>query len=639
MIQYTKTFARGIYPRKKLTVSQWADANRILSSKSSSEPGNWRTSRVPYTREIMDNLSASDPVQRIVLMFAAQSSKTEIALCWLGYIMEHAPAPTLVVVPTLEVRKRWVKQRLNPMLTETPVLAEIFDAKRSRDSSNAEDIKDFPGGVMVIGGANSPASLSSMPIRYVVCDEVDRFPWEAGEEGDPLGLIDERTKTFPRRKVLLVSTPTIKDSSRIEAEYLRSDQRRYHVPCPHCEEMQTLKWSNLKWDEAVTRAWYTCEHCGAEFDESSKTWILECGEWIAAYPGRSIRGYAINGLYSPNGLGFRWIEIVRQWLDTQGDQTKLKRFINTTLGEVWEDQSSKISASDMLQRIENIPQRTVPAGCLAFTAGVDTQDEWLAANLLGWGDGQLWIIEWHIIQGDTTRNETWDKLEAWLNTPLINQHGYPMLIDACAIDVRGHRGEQVKKFVARKTLKIPVFAVQGATTRMGKAISSTPSYPEKTLRGSIIRNSHALWNIGTEYCKDFIYSTIASDGNLPADERIIHFPQGLDESYFDGLLSETFNLELNRYVKKKGVKHQRNEPLDVFVYSWAIGHHKQVRIGMNMRGEPNPQYWERRRSMYEQVLPGLFSFGGNHPEKQDPSSAIQPLTPSGRISLGQWGRG
>ena len=346
-------------------------------------------------------------------MFAAQSSKTEIALCWLGYIMEHAPAPTLVVVPTLEVRKRWVKQRLNPMLTETPVLAEIFDAKRSRDSSNAEDIKDFPGGVMVIGGANSPASLSSMPIRYVVCDEVDRFPWEAGEEGDPLGLIDERTKTFPRRKVLLVSTPTIKDSSRIEAEYLRSDQRRYHVPCPHCEEMQTLKWSNLKWDEAVTRAWYTCEHCGAEFDESSKTWILECGEWIAAYPGRSIRGYAINGLYSPNGLGFRWIEIVRQWLDAQGDQTKLKRFINTTLGEVWEDQSSKISASDMLQRIENIPQRIVPAGCLAFTAGVDTQDEWLAVNLLGWGDGQLWIIEWHIIQGDTTRNETWDKLDKY----------------------------------------------------------------------------------------------------------------------------------------------------------------------------------------------------------------------------------
>lgn len=634
MKAHTHAFARAIYPRKKLTVSQWADANRILSSKSSSEPGNWRTSRVPYTREIMDILSISSNVQRIVLMFSAQSSKTEIGLCWLGYIMDHAPAPTLVVVPTLEVRKRWVKQRLNPMLTETPVLASIFDAKRSRDSSNAEDIKDFPGGLMVIGGANSPASLSSMPIRYVLCDEVDRFPWEAGDEGDPLGLIDERTKTFPRRKVLLVSTPTIKDSSRIETEYLRSDQRRYHVPCPHCDEMQTLKWSNLKWDAEITRAWYVCEHCGAEFDESSKAWMLEHGEWIPSHPGREIRGYAINGLYSPSGLGFRWIEIVRQWLDAQSDQTKLKRFINTTLGEVWEDQSAKLNAHDLTQRVEDRPQRTIPPGCLALTVGVDTQDQWLAVKLLGWGEGRLWIIEWHTIPGDTTRDETWDKLEAYLNTPLINQNSYPMRIDACAIDTRGHRGEQVKKFIGRRSLKIPAFAVQGATTRMGKAISSTPSYPEKTLKGAIIRTGYALWNVGTEYCKDFIYSTLASDEQLPADERVIRFPQGLDDAYFDGLLSEVFDPVGNRYVKKKGAKYLRNEPVDCCVYAWAIGHHKQVRIGMTLRGDPSPQYWERRRAMYEHSQIGLL-----FNDTETPPDVMPTVAAPGKISLNKWARG
>lgn len=635
---YILAFAKALRPRTRLLVSEWADAHRVLSSKSSSEPGRWRTSRAPYTREVMDCLSVSNPVQRIVLMFAAQTSKSEIGLNWLGYIMDHAPAPALVVLPTLEVRKRWSKQRLGPMLTETPSLAEIFDAKRTRDSSNSEDIKDFPGGMLVVGGANSPASLSSMPIRYVLCDEVDRFPWEAGQEGDPLGLIDERTKTFPRRKVLLVSTPTVRDSSRIDAEYQASDQRRYHVPCPHCEELQTLKWSNVKWqieDGEVSRAWYACEHCGAEFDESSKTWMLDNGEWIAEYPGRAVRGYAISGLYAPVGLGFKWIEIARQWLAAQGDQTKLKRFINTTLGEVWEDQSAKLKSHDLTKRIEDRPQRTIPPGCLALTVGVDTQDEWLAVKLLGWGDGKLWVIEWHAIQGDTTRAEVWDKLELYLNTPLINQFGYPMRIDACAIDTRGHRGKQVKEFSARRSLKVPVFAIQGSTTRMGKAISSTPSHPEKTQKGKIIRSSYALWNIGTEYCKDFIFSTLASDESLSPDERVIHFPMGLEEEYFDGLLSEVFDPDSNKYVKKKGAKYIRNEPLDCIVYAWAVGHHKQVRIGMTTRGDPSPQYWTRRQAMLESSFMGLFE---EDTQSLNAVPEVRHAAP-GKISLNNWARG
>ncbi len=639
--KHTKAFAKALRPRTRLLVSEWADAHRVLSSKSSSEPGRWRTSRAPYTREVMDCLSASNPVKRIVLMFAAQTSKTEIGLNWLGYIMDHAPAPVLVVVPTLEVRKRWHKQRLVPMLTETPALSEIFDAKRARDASNSEDVKDFPGGLLVIGGANSPASLSSMPIRYVLCDEVDRFPWEAGQEGDPLGLIDERTKTFPRRKVLLVSTPTIKDASRIDAEYQASDQRRYHVPCPHCEALQTLKWSNIKWkieEGEVSRAWYACEHCGADIDESSKTWMLENGQWIAEYPNREVRGYAISGLYSPAGLGFKWIEIVRQWLVAQGDQTKLKRFINTTLGEVWEDQSAKLKTNDLAKRMEDRPQRSIPAGCLALTAGVDTQDSWLAVKLLGWGDGKLWIVEWHRIDGDTTRQEVWDKLESYLNTPLNNRFGYPMRIDACAIDTRGHRGKQVREFAARRSLKVPVFAIQGSTTRMGKAISSTPSHPEKTQKGKIIRNSYALWNIGTEYCKDFIFGTLASDEKLSPDERVINFPTGLEDDYFDGLLSETFDPDSNKYVKKKGAKHLRNEPLDCFVYAWAIGHHKQVRIGMTLRGDPSPHYWTRRQSMLESSFMLLFDNEEETPPQDPPPDAVRPTAP-GKISLGTWARG
>ena len=632
MKSHCQAFARALRPRKKLSVAEWADANRVLSQKSSSEPGRWRTSRAPHTKEPMECLSANSPVQRIVLMFAAQTSKSEIGLNWLGYIMEHAPAPALVVLPTLEVRKRWVRQRLGPMLTETPALAEIFDAKRARDASNSEDIKDFPGGMLVVGGANSPASLSSMPIRYVLCDEVDRFPWEAGDEGDPLGLVDERTKTFPNRKVLLVSTPTIKDASRIEAEYLKSDQRSYYVPCPHCDEYQTLKWNNLKWDKALKNAWYACEHCGAEFDESRKTTMLSKGKWVAEYPERDVRGYAINGLYAPVGLGFKWIELARQWIAAQGDNTKLKRFVNTTLGEVWEEQGSKLKAHDLLKRLEDIPQRAIPVGCLALTVGVDTQDHWLAVTLLGWGSGKLWVIEWFTIPGDTTRLDVWDTLETYLNAPLTNAFGKTMKIEAAAIDIRGHRGEQVKVFTARKTLRIPTYGVMGSTTKMGKAVSTNPSYPEKTAKGRVIKMAYALWNIGTEYCKDYIYGCLSSDEQVPVDDRVIHFPQGLDEEYFDGLLSEVFDPESNKYVQRKGARHKRNEPLDTFVYAWAIGHHKNVRIGMTRNGKTDHGYWERRAVILEH--------GNLLGEDLDNDVVSEKILPSaGKVSLNAWARG
>jgi hypothetical protein len=278
-------------------------------------PGNWVTDHMPHLREILDCLSDASAVKRVVLAFCAQMGKTEVGLNWIGYVIDHNPRPMLVVLPTLEVRKRWVLQRLDPLITETPCLVEIF-GQQTRDAANSQDVKDFPGGLLVLGGANSPASLASMPICYVLCDEVDRFPWEVGKEGDPLGLIDERTKTFPRRKALLVSTPTIKDASRIWEEFLNSDQRYRHVSCPHCGEMQVLKWGNLRWEKdaktgRVTHAYYVCEHSGCIIEETAKVSMLPRAQWIPHNPGHDVRGYHINGLYAPIGLGFSWLELAQ----------------------------------------------------------------------------------------------------------------------------------------------------------------------------------------------------------------------------------------------------------------------------------------------------------------------------------------
>lgn len=637
-MRYLVKFADELKPKRKKLVSDWADENRVLSPHGSSEYGRWRTSRTPYLREVMDCLSEFSDIDRVVLMFSAQSGKTESSINWLGYIIDHAGGSVGVVLPTIEFVRSWTSQRLDSLISDTASVRKRFGKRKTRDATNSMHVKKYDKGSVIIGGSNSPSSLIGWSARYLICDEVDAYPLDVSGRGDPLDLAEERIKSGGlRKKMFLSSTPTIKGLSRIGDEYRKSDKRRFHVPCPHCNEKQILKFSNLKWsvDEygEVIRAWYVCEHCGCEIEEHQKTKMLELGEWVAENPGVKTRGYSINGLYSPVGLGFSWHEIAKKWIEAQSDIAKLKVFVNSTLAEEWEDESTKLKSSELLKRTEDIDQRVIPPGCLALTVGVDTQDEWLAVKLLGWGEGKLWVIEWHTIPGDTTRDEVWNRLEDYLNTPLINAYGQPISIDAVAIDVRGHRGEEVRRFIGRRTLKVPVFAVQGSTTRMGKAIASTASYPEKTGKGKIIKTGHALWNVGTEYCKDFIFGVLRSDEELPPEDRIIHFPQGLDESYFDGLLSEVFDPERNRYVQKKGAKHKRNEPLDTFVYAWAIGHHKQVRIGKDSRGRDAPGFWQQRRDIYE------FEFMGIRANELQIEHPVPAAKTPGKISLNRWARG
>lgn len=572
---FLEAVAGACKPRRKLTVSQWSDAHRMLSSKGSSEHGQWHTSRTPYLREIMDCLSDRSPVKRVVLMSGAQIGKTEVGLNWIGYTIDHSPLPMLVVLPTIESRKRWVRQRLNPMLTETPALASVFDAKVTRDGSNSLDIKDFPGGMLVVGGANSPASLASMPIGRVICDEVDRFPWEVGQEGDPLGLIDERTKTFQRRKVLLVSTPTIKDASRIDEEYQRSDRRRYHMPCPHCQEMLVFKWLNLRWDAEVKKAWYLCEQCGAVIEEHHKPKMLAAGHWIAENPQSEIRGYHINGLYAPLGLGYTWAELAREWLACHDDPPKLKRFINTTLGEVWEDRSRDVKPNALKERAEDYLQRSVPPGCLILTCGVDTQDDRLEIQILGWGRKETcWVLDYLVLPGDPGKPELWMRLAEILNTPLRNAFGKDLLIQATAIDTGGHHTHDVYNFVRSKAAR-RLMAIKGSNIPNKPILAGKPTSQDINWRGQLIKNGVKLWNIGVDTIKHMLLNRLAADGGQPAEMRRIHFSQDLPNEYYDMLVSEAFDPEKNRWVKRRG---RRNEGLDTWVYGCAAAHHPEVRI-------------------------------------------------------------
>jgi len=559
---------RACRPRPLTTVSGWADAHRVLSSKGSGEPGPWRTSRTPYLREIMDQLSASSPVQRIVMMFAAQIGKTEVGLNWLGYIVHHSPAPALVVLPTLEVRKRWVKQRLDPLLGETPALRAIFGGKRTRDAANAEDMKDFPGGLMVLSGANSPASLASMPIRFALLDEVDRFPWEAGAEGDPLGLIDERTKTFPRRKVLLVSTPTTKGLSRIEGEYEKSDQRQYHVPCPHCNEFQVLRWRHddgaygLVHSAATGATRYACRACGTLIEEHHKPAMLERGVWIPRHPERAVRGYHLSGLYSPLGLGFTWSELWQKWQDSHGDTANLKRFINTTLAEVWEEKGDSIADVALIARLEHYPERLPLRVLTSFT---DVQKDRLETTLVGWGAGEeAWVLEHVIHPGDTAARDVWDDLGDYLRDKRPAAAG----IDA------GYNTSMVYAFCEKKRWAFPTKGVSG----MGRPLIEDELRRRQRLRRRRKKGA-AAEPLGVDQGKALVYSRLKLTVPGPG---FVHFPQqaDFDDEYFSQLAGEKLVTKVRgtRPVQEWVQTRPRNEALDCLVGNFAL-----LRLHLNGR--------------------------------------------------------
>lgn len=611
--------AHACAPRKRLTVSQWADAHRVLSPKASSMPGPWRTSRVPFVREIMDCLSTRSPVTDVVFMKSTQTAGTEVGLNWLGYAMHQTPSPMLVVVPTIEVRRRWTLQRLNPMLAESPVLADLYGRMRTRDARQSQDIKDFPGGgMLVLGGANSPASLASMPIRFVLADEVDRFKWEIGGEGDPLGLVAQRQKTFARRKTFLVSTPTIRGASRIEQRYEASDKRRYMMPCPHCGDKLRFQWSGLQWSKESGDAWYVCPHCGCMIDEHAKRGMLAAGEWVPERPGQPVRGYHINALYAPPGLGMTWKELVADWYHSKDDRTKLQRFVNTQLGETWEDRSRDVDTISLQHRAEPYAVREVPPSCLLLTAGVDVQDNRLAVEIVGWGEGErAWIIDWVELMGSPALQATWTQLTDLLNRGIDNRFGQKLAVEATAIDTGGHHTHDVYNYVRRKEIRRPM-AIKGSNTPNQAILAGRPRSVDVNQRGKTIRHGVQLWAVGSDTAKHWLINRLVADGQLAETERNIHFPKSLEEEFYKQLTGKLFNPEKNRWVSRRG---RRAEAMDCFSYALAASQNPQIRVH-RMR----PADWRRLQSILEpgnEIAPAAADEITHAPDAQHKPAAAQ----------------
>jgi phage terminase large subunit GpA-like protein len=519
----------------------------------------------------MDCLSSSSPIQRVVMMFAAQTGKTEAGSNWLGYVIDHAPGPMLCVQPTVEMAKRLSKQRLESMITDTPCLAAKIAPARARDSGNTMFSKEFSGGIMLLTGANSATGLRSAPCRYLFADEVDAFPSDVDGEGDPVALAERRTTTFARRKILLTSTPTVKDFSRIEAEYLRSDQRRFYVPCPSCGGMQWLQWPRLKWDaKRPGDVRYQCEHCGERFEENHKPAMLAAGEWRATAPsdGRTA-GFQLSGLYSPLGW-CSWEQLVDDFLRAKSDAPALKAFVNTRLAETWEeDYAAAVSADGLMTKRLAYESGTCPDGVVLLTCGVDVQDNRLAVSVWGWGEGETGWLIWHQeLMGDPTQVEVWGQLDQVLVTEWATAAGKALKVSQVAVDSGGHCTHEVYRYV-RDRVRQNVVAIKGSSRRNSPAVGKG-SKVDVSWQGRVLKRGVTLYQLGTDTIKTTLFGRLRH--NETGGIGTLHFGMAADEEYFRQLTSERQALRYHRgfpireWVKKAG---DRNEALDCVVYAYA----------------------------------------------------------------------
>jgi len=563
---YSKYFFKGLSLDEKLTLSEWSDKYRYLSSKNSAEPGRWRTSRVPYLQEIMDVLS-DDVTEKVVFMKSAQVGATEIMCNMVGYVIHHKPAPMMIVEPSLDMTKRLSRQRIQTMIDDSPALEERVKPNRERDSGNTITLKEFPGGVLVMTGANSASSLRSMPVKYLMMDEIDSYPLDLDSEGNPLEIAIKRTQTFRNRKIFLASTPTVRNFSHIELEYENSDQRTYYVPCPHCNTQQILKWSNVTFDkDNPLDVTYRCEDCGVLIDEKYKLQMIDQGEWIATKK-HPVKGYHINALYSPFTT---WINIVAEFLKAKNDSNLLKTWVNTVLGETWEYQSEKVDSNVLLSSREDLS--VLPPEILLLTAGVDVQKDRLEVSTIGWGVGQeSWVIDHTVLYGATLDETVWNDLDNYFLKTWEDIHGNPLSLVATTIDT-GYNADQVYKFIANRQGR-RIWAIKG------KSYNNNPNIITATSK--VYHSKINLFALNTNALKDNLFN------RLSLDDTRIHFSNTLNDEYFLQLTSEVVYTKYRRgfpYREYQKIR-ERNEALDCWLYAysamlilnpaWDVLHHKK----------------------------------------------------------------
>lgn len=611
-----KSAFQGFKAPENLTVSQWADKYRKLSPENSAEAGRWKTSRTPYLEEIM-NAFTDDKVHKIAVVASSQVGKTECELNMLGYMIDQDPGPAMFVLPALDTAEDFSKRRLTPMLRDTEPLKNKIESAKAKSGNNTILKKIYPGGMLTFAGSNSPASLASIPARYVFGDEIDRWARDAGGEGNPWKLLEARTTTFYNKKMIAVSTPTMKGDSPIVSEFELGTQEYWSVKCPDCGEYHFIDFNSMRFEAKtvvvgghrqymVDKVDYACPECGCINSENKirhqpMKWIAKAPE--AINNGR--RSFWINAFTSP---WKSWSDIVREFLESKDDPEKLKTVYNTLFGQLWEERSS-VDEEEIISRAEEYDAE-LPDGVLCLTCGVDTQDDRLEYEVVGYGFfEENWGIEKGIIMGIPSEEETWIKLDGVLDRIYHFADGKGLRISLTFVDSGGHYTQDVYEKCASRINK-RVFAIKGAN----KADTPYTAPPKKV---NIVKEGQKigkawLYMIGVDAGKEHIMSGLKIEKE---GARRSHFPsnagRGYDLLFYSGLLSERMTYKNGKWRWEKLPGHERNEALDCRNYANAafkvlhpnLDHIKNKLSGLNTKTDNKPKRKlkkQRRRSSYDE---------------------------------------
>ena len=565
-------------PPEKLTLSQWADKYARLSLESSSEGGRWKS--LPYQVGMMD--AVTDPeIEQITVMKSARVGYTKILNHIIGYHISNDSCPIMVIQPTIEDATGYSKEEIAPMIRDTPCLRGLVSEAKAKDGTNTLLSKQFVGGTLGLVGANSPRGFRRVSRRIVLFDETDGYPESAGTEGDQIKLGIRRTEFYWNRKIVAGSTPTLKDFSRIEKLWEKSDKRFYYVPCPDCGHMQVLKWDNFRWtddDPQTTR--YACESCGVLIPHSKKRWMVERGEWRQTAEGNGRHaGFHIWAAYSysPNAS---WPQLVEEWLSCQGDIEQIKTFKNTVLGELFSDEyEKKVGASVLMQRAakETYKRGVPPREVLVLVLACDVNDTFLSISV--WGAGrpsrpdrseELWLIDRIKLYGNPGRKDVWDQLDEVLTTPYVNEDGVEMKIELAALDSGGHFTEEAYIY-ARDRVAMGVMPVKGVDKLKGDVMIGKPNKVEYGAKGKLLKRSIKLLSIGVNKVKTHLHRRLR---DAEPGDGYLHFFPTITEDYFEELTAEkeVRKYKAGRIAERVWVKksNQRNEALDELCYCYAM---------------------------------------------------------------------
>ena len=545
---YIMDALRVLKPPENLTVSQWADKYRVLSPKDSASPGRWHTERTPYLKTPMNAFNDMH-IRDITFVAGTQLGKTVMEQNMIGYAIDQEPGPMLIVYPTDKLAEFTSQNRLRPMIA----LSDPLRAKYDEEHSQRLELQ-FTDMYIALVGANSASGLSSRPVQYVFFDEIDKFPRWTGQEADPLKLAEERTKTFYNKKIVKVSSPTLKTGNIWRSWETAEAQYEYFVPCPSCGEFQTLKMQNLRWEGAKTpkeareKAVYHCENCGQIIQDRQKMAILRGGEWRAVNdaPKKPQKvAFHLSSLYSP------WLtfgDVAEEFVASKDTPEKLMNFINSWLAEPWVDKSSRLKSDVIMDKRLPYERGTMPARAQMLTCGVDVQLDHFWYSVRAWGPHMTsWLV-------DNGRAETWADVAQVIDRNYADENGEIRNVNLACID-SGYNTDEVYQFCAEHLgVAVPT---KGSSTTLKSRYTVT-------VLDRAVGFGLRLFSFDPNQLKDYIAGRLAVDAGTPGSWNVY---RDIEREYCDQVCAEQKVEHKDKkgrvsYVWEKVTSHAQNHYLD-----------------------------------------------------------------------------